>query len=272
VNRAIVYAAALVTVLGNAGLAQSNAASPEEVARQFFKAEDEGRWLDAARFLDLTRFESVRQQAVKSARAIRDRPPATAESLMQWQPDMPRAAAEYQVTLMNKSMADYDFLGSEFARVASADSLAALPIDVAAARWLEAKDPRWRSEVADKRALKGPRAKCGPSVVDSAALSAAMSGAAHYEAPKALILGTATAGDSAAYVVVAESFAASSMRGIARSDEAGVGLSPRVLQLSRIDGKWKIIPTMDIVGSTGNPGGGMTVSIICEPEKPAKVR
>jgi hypothetical protein len=62
------------------------------------------------------------------------------------------------------------------------------------------------------------------------------------------------------------------MRALPRSQEAGVGLSPRVLQLSRIDGKWKIIPTMDIVGSTGSPGGGMTVSIVCEAEKPAKVR
>jgi hypothetical protein len=272
VKRGIVYAAAFVTVFAGVGVAQSSAASPEEVARQFFKAEDDGRWLDAARFLDLRRFESVRQQAVKSARAVRDRPPATAESVMQWQPDMPRVAAEYQATLMNKSMADYDFLGSEFARVASADSLAALPIDVAAARWLEAKDPRWRSEVADKRAMKGPRAKCGPSVVDSAALSAAMSGAAHYEAPKALILGTATSGDSAAYVVVAESFGVSPMRGLPRSQEAGVGLSPRVLQLSRTDGKWRIIPTMDIVGSTGNPGGGMTVSIVCMTEEAVKVR
>lgn len=191
---------------------------------------------------------------------------------MQLQPEMPRAAAEYQATLMNKSMADYDFLGSQFARVASADSLASLPIDVAAARWLEARDPRWRSELADRRALKEPRAKCGPSVVDSAALSAAMSGAARYEAPKALILGTATAGDSAAYVVVAENFERSPMRGLPRTLEAGIGLSPRVLELARVNGQWKVVPTMEIVGSTGNPGGGVTVSIICETEKPAKVR
>jgi hypothetical protein len=72
--------------------------------------------------------------------------------------------------------------------------------------------------------------------------------------------------------VVAESFAVSPMRALARWHEAGVGLSPRVLQLARIDGKWKIIPTMDIVGSTGSPGGGMTVSIMCETEKPANVR
>jgi hypothetical protein len=246
-------------------MAQSPAASPEEVARQFFKAEDEGRWLDAARLLDLTRFESVRQTAVKSARSVRDRRPATPESLMQWQPEMPRAVAEYQAMQLNKSIADFDILGSQFARVTSADSLAALPIDVAAARWLEARDPRWQSEMARQRALKLPRGKCPVSVVDPGALVAA----AHYHSPKAAILGTVTAGDSAAYIVVAESSGLSPMRGLPRSQEAGVGLSPRVLELSRVDGNWKVVPTMDIVGSTGSPGG-MTASIICEMEKPAK--
>jgi hypothetical protein len=253
VKRAIAQAAALLTVCASVGFPQSKEASTEEVVRQFFKAEDDGRWLDAAHLLDLRRFESMRQATLKALRTIRGQwRRRTPEEMMQSDPQMPRAVAEYEANQANKGFEAFDLLAYEFARVPSADSLEALPIDEAAARWLEAKGPKWQEERDRKRASMRPPIKC-PGSVDS--LSAAA--ITRFKPPTAVILGT-TAGDSIRYVVVGVSFGPRQNAGQMEFERP-----PNSLILVKVAGAWRIIPTHEMVSSTGF-FGNMTVSIACE--------
>ena len=252
----IAQAAVLIVVLAGAGFAQSKTAAPEEVVRQFFKAEDDGRWLDAARVLDLKRFEAIRQMTLRGLRTLRPPAAITPEKMMQMDPDMPRVVAEYQAKQTSRGFQEFDLLASEFARVPSADSLERLPVDEAAARWLEAKDPRWQEERDRRRGSNRGRMECPPEV-DSLKAKAL-----NQVRPTAVILG-ATSGDSTRYVVVGSAFAPRPPR----HQESVIDLSPNVVTLVRVTGGWKIVPTPDMVGSTGF-GGNMTVSLACEIERP----
>jgi hypothetical protein len=69
--------------------------SPTEVAREFFAAESDGRWIDAAQLLDLAAFERTRQFAIQTASKSTSFGARTPEQIMAEQPDMPRAVAEY---------------------------------------------------------------------------------------------------------------------------------------------------------------------------------
>jgi hypothetical protein len=89
--------------------AQSNPPTPEQVVRDFFKAEEEGRWIDAARSLDLARFEPVRRSVIQSARSVTSRRTTTAQQLMESDPAMPLAVAEYHVKRMNETFRAFDF-------------------------------------------------------------------------------------------------------------------------------------------------------------------
>jgi hypothetical protein len=135
-------------------------APPADVARDFFAAERDGRWLDAAHLLDLKSFEPQREQSITNARRARPEFHLTVEQLLRHNPTMPRAVAEYQVKQSETMMRDFNPLLYEYADVPNADSLAHLPVDVAAARWLEAKDPRWLFPKSDKT---GVPAECEKS-------------------------------------------------------------------------------------------------------------
>ncbi|HZE09291.1 MAG TPA: hypothetical protein VE110_11110 [Gemmatimonadaceae bacterium] len=259
--------AVAVLCLGSAPqvTAQSTA---DDVVRTFFQAEREGRWLDAARMLELRRFESMRQATVAG---LRKRPPmhhVTAQEIMRMQPDMPRVAAEYQARQMEESMQKYNPLEDQFARVSSVDSLAALSTDEAAARWLEAMGPKWREALASKRMEYDPPIDC-PHLPDSLMKSMVARGV-EQNPVSTRILGSAAPTDSTRYVVVAEEFASQPLSARTGAD-ADTPNSPRVLTLRRIGGEWKIVPRYDMPQASGTYGGTF-LSVRCLPDSVSKGR
>ena len=120
-------------------------ASPTEVVGAFFKAIAEERWRDAARELDLAAFDRYRRERVAAARLPWLRPNLmTVDEYMRQDTTMPRAVAEYQLRKMNESRPDPNaWLAREFADVPDIEALAALSVEEAAARWLQAADVRW---------------------------------------------------------------------------------------------------------------------------------
>jgi hypothetical protein len=262
VKRLLALASLMVAVGFTSAVAQSPASSPEDVVRQFFKAEDENRWLDAARLLDLRRFETIRRRTVNGLRTVRAPSRLTPEAIMQSDPDMPRAVAEYQAKQMNKGWEEFDLLSFEFARVQSVDTLEALPVDEAAARWLEAKGPKWVEERDRRRAAGRPAMKC-PESVDSIKFTPL----GRFKHPEAVVLGATADGDSVRYVIVGR-------RGFGQrpgSQPFESEMSPSVLTLVRVNGAWRIVPTADMITSTGF-SGNTSFSIACEIEEPAKAR
>jgi hypothetical protein len=235
--------------------ASAHAQHPEDVVRRFFAAEDEGRWLDAARMLDLSAFERIRKTAVEAARHRGDFVGPTVESLMRMDPDMPRTVAEYQVREWQRHMHDYDFLAQEFAHIASADTLAALPVDGAAARWLEAKGPAWRTELQWRDPRNRPRNDCPMSLSDSAIKALELRQARR---PRAVILGATTDTGTVSYVVVDIMFP-----GVSRADSVlRQGPLARAIELRRSSGTWRIEPAPDLPSANGM-GGVYTYAVTC---------
>jgi hypothetical protein len=229
------------------------AASPTEVGQEFFKAEADGRWLDAARLLDLRAFEAHRQDALRSSRAGKGFVGPTAEQVMREYPDMPPNVAEY-VARKYAQAADSDALSRTFARTTSADTLAALPVDVAASRWLEARDPRWQLErsiahlpAGCVRPAAGPTMKPTPKEVLGSPITSL----------------TAPGGtDSLSYVLFRDV-------GQSPSSRIGNGMPPGVLTLTRVNGQWKILPLPDVgfAGGVRNVPEYGCVRIGVEPRK-----
>jgi hypothetical protein len=157
----VVGVAILSAVAASRGIAQE---TPTQVATAFFKAMADERWLDAARRLDLAAFDRYRQEQVTALRhTVRDRD-MTVEQILFHNPDMPRAVAEYQIRQIQEHRELYgDGVSMQFADVANADSLAAMSLEDAAARWLQAMDHRWEL----RRLLKAQRAR-GCRVPDDA--------------------------------------------------------------------------------------------------------
>lgn len=258
-----VFRAAALLLVAPLGLAeaQSNPSTPEQVVREFFKAEQDGRWIDAAHLLDLTGFEPIRRSAIGAVRSVASRPKTTAQQLMQSDPGMPLAVAEYEVKRMNEGSRSFDFLSHEFARVPSADSLARLPLDEAAARWLEARGSEWQEEIALKESKLRGQIKC-PEVPDSNLRAMR----AQYRPPLSTIMGATEASDSVRYVVVRFSrYASVAVNAV---EPPYPDMSPRALTLRKINGSWKIAPAPDMPQSDAF-GGSMSV-ISCTMEEPSK--
>jgi hypothetical protein len=254
--------ACLIAAAARTSEAQSSASTPEQVVRDFFKAEQEGRWIDAAHLLDLIRFEPIRRSVVQSVRSQTSRPTLTAQQLMQMDSALPLAAAEYQARSMNEGVRNYDFLSREFARVPSADSLAALPVDEAAARWLEAKGWKWQNELARKEAIRRRVPTC-PEVPDSIVHSAR----ARFDPPLSVVLGATEDTDSVRYVVVG--FAGLSVNADKVALQAAYEpMTPKALVLRRLGAKWKIAATPDMPHS--DAFGGSTFTIACSTTIPSK--
>lgn len=239
----------------------SGQANPEDVVRAFFKAEDEGRWIDAARLLDLQRFERIRANTLKvgdyRAPFIRRTP----EDLMKFDPDMPRAAAEYQIKKMNEDMRDYDFLSHQYARTSTLESLRTLPIEEVAARWLEAKGPDWAAELSARERKRHPDPNC-PEIPDSIAAKLK----SEWRRPLATVLGATAGSDSLRYVVVGMQRWRPDSAGEAagRDGESGMsGMSPNVLTVRRVGGAWRIVPLEDMPDFMGFSGNVAFVSAAC---------
>ena len=229
--------------------AQSN---PEDVVRAFFKAEEEERWQDAAALLDQSYIAGLQRTMVAS---FRNRPSVhkvTIDELMRADSTMPRAVAEYQLKQMDRATAEGDWLESEFARITSIDSLAALSPAEAASRWLEAKGPVYKTDRSYKRGRT--QIDC-PGLSDSTqrAMLVRVSQRTH-----AAVVGSTRNQDSVSYVVIGiKSDVPQSPDRIA-SMEPG----PRVMTVHKVSGAWKIVPTHDMPDAYGL-GGMFTFAIGC---------
>lgn len=226
--------------------------SPEDVVRAFFKAEREGRWVDAARLMDLQRFERFRSNAlaVGGIRSVAFH--QTAEDLMKIDPDMPRVVAEYRIKKINEHMGEYDFLSYQFARTPSFDSLRVLPIEEVAARWLEAKGPDWAAELRAREQKRHPNPGC-PQIPDSVAARL------RSERPQATVLGATAGSDSVRYVVVGVQRGSNNLRDAGGPDVESM-MPPGVFTVRRIGGAWKIVPREDMPNVMGMPGNIAFVS------------
>jgi hypothetical protein len=262
VKHIAVAGVALALSVSTAGGQSGANASPAEAAREFFAAELDGRWLDAARMLDLKSFEPQRAQSVANARQARDAHPfhLTVDQILRHDPSMPRAVAEYQVKQAEEAFRDYNPLSYEYADVPTADSLAALPVDVAAARWLEAKDPRWLMK-RQARSFSGECAQVYDSLLTPPKVLDRAASASTFMLPRpevvAVASGGATAGsaDSLSYVIFRERYE-TKLDSTARPRTAvlPMQMSPSVLTMIRTPGGWRVQPVQDLGYAHGTFG------------------
>jgi hypothetical protein len=258
----IVPLAALLVVLAPLFCAsRAQTGSPTAVVDSFFKAAEQERWRDAAQLMDLESFGALRDENVRTLRRPRTPHHATPEELMQFDPKMPRVVAEYQAARMNEQVSRNDWLMSDYADVPNADSLAALSAEEAAARWLQAKDPRYRM----RRSLAAQQARCG---LPDSAITALI----RTPSTTARVLGVVMA-DSLAYVLYVDAPVASgesdSLAGRTRRHDSARRavwiMAPSVMTLRRIGSRWRIAP--------GEPFGGWSdyVTVInCPPAEAGK--
>jgi len=237
------------TVCASRAQSVSGRDTPAAVVDSFFSATGQERWRDAARLMDLEAFAGLRDETVRNMR----RPPSvyqvTPEELMKRDPKMPRVVAEYQAARANEPVGRYDLISYEYAGVSGPDSLAALPVQDAAARWLQAKDPRYQM----RRSLEAERIRCNlPDSVISELVRTQMT--------KTRVLGTVTA-DSMAYVLYTDEPVVEApdarpdtvRRRTSRRRAASRAfwvMPPPVLTLRRVGTHWRIAP--------GEPFGGMS--------------
>jgi hypothetical protein len=169
---------------------------------------------------------------------------------------MPRAAAEYQVKQSEILMRDYNPLSDEYADVPTADSLAHLPADVAAARWLEAKDPRWLVRKGDKNGLpaeceqsSGPQLK---ALADSQVKALNAMAMSMFTPPPQQIVAVASAGsmnsgstDSVSYVLFRDRYESRHDSTSAGEPGPEIQTSPSALTLIKTSGGWRVYPALD---------------------------
>jgi len=242
----------------------SSAGTPAAVVDSFFRATRQERWRDAARLIDLEAMGDLRDQTVRFMR----RPPSvhriTPEEIMKSDPKMPRVVAEYEAARSNGAVASYDAVSEEYANVPNVDSLAALPVEEAAARWLQAQDPRYKM----RRSLDAARTRCGlPDSVVASLL--------HQSTVTQQVLGTVLQ-DSIAYVLFAErpvqAPEADSARAHSRrrrsSRRASWVMPPPVLTLRRLGARWRIAPGQPFGGWSGDMSVGCTVTTVTDSTPP----
>ncbi len=200
-----------------------------------FKAIAEERWRDAARELDLAAFDRYRRERVAAARLPSTRPRVTVDEYMQHDSTMPRAVAEYQVRKLNESPINQNsWLSREFADVTDIEALAALSVEDAAARWLQAKDIRWQvRRAADDRRTAG----CAPPRESGSS----------FPAPKYAIFGEIRIDSTTAYVLHKEA----EFRKAEPDVDADIhAMPPGIVTLRRIRDRWKILARQGMFHST----------------------
>jgi len=278
VKHLIAIGVAVSLSVSTAGGQSGSNASPADVAREFFAAERAARWLDAARMLDLKSFERQRAQSVANARQASNAHPfhLTVDEILRHDPSMPRAAAEYQVKQAEQSFRDFNPLTYEYADVPTADSLAALPVDVAAARWLEAKDPRWLMKLEMKRQPHTVTGDCGKaydSLIKATKVPDTTAAVSMFAVPRREVIGIAAVpstpgyADSLSYVLFRERYETrgdSTARGL--MDRPEMQMSPSVLTLIRTSVGWRVLPALDFGGISGS--GGFSFDCTIDSVKP----
>jgi hypothetical protein len=251
----LVVALLILAPAALAGQIPPSVERPEAVVEAYYRAITDGRWLDAVRLADLKAFDESRKSTIESLRRPQPEPHFTVSQLLEAQPDMPRVVAEYQVKQVNAASHRFNLLDYEYARIPNVDSLAAMPVEEAAARWLEAKDPRWQLT----RALHDGRLNGCPIPPEE---ESSLRGALVPLPPR--IIG-AIIEDSLAYVVLEPRQFDPSSVGRAKADSSArrsehpswIGMPPRIATLHRGAGRWLI--EMD----EGREGGFGLASIGC---------
>lgn len=267
VHRSTPLAALLAVLVAPAlhtGRAQSSSptSAPLAVADSFFSAIVQERWREAAQLVDLLTFGALRDQEVRNMRRARERAhPMSADELMKHDPKMPRVVAEYQAAQVNERSTEFDFLSYEYANVPTIDSLAALPVVDATARWLEAGDPRYRM----RQAMAVQRSRCA---LPDSVLARFMPLVAYH------VIGAVTA-DSLAYVLYEEHMSTPAIDSIdsastrrrhqRNASRASFVEPPSVMTLRRLGGDWRIAPSF--------PFGNTAVMVAeCPDAKPTRSR
>lgn len=202
--------------------ASAQAPSPRDASARFLTSIGAGRYEEAAQVLDLTAFaEYVNLFITRSQQGPGDRRLPTVDDLRRQNPTMPREVAEWQLRQMREAQARFgDPTSYEFARVRSVADLRRLRTAEAAARWLEARDPR----VALERQLTE--------------MNCPLPSASDFPTPNRRLVGTVADGDSVVYAVYREEI---QFGGPPSGGDIGV------LELRLRAGRWLIQPRGDLL-------------------------
>ena len=199
--------------------------SPEDVVWTAVAALEERRWNDLLAVLQPSSLEGWRAQVLASAQSHQQGPP-TAEELRAREPGMPVEAAEWQASRLRQGWAQEPSTLKAL-NASSVEELEALPTPDLLARWLEAADPRSRTQ----RALvaHGVPAQCWE------------------EAPpvRRVVLGSVVEGDTLAHVLHRE------VLGPAGSDDHESAGAVRVVELRRTPDGWRIPMDFALFGFIG---------------------
>lgn len=165
---------------------------------------------------------------------------------------MPRAVAEYHVGKIREQRHDpSDWLLRDFAEVPSIDSLAALSVEEAAARWLQAQDLRWALRQAREREReRGCRLPAEGAVVDPA--------------PHTRVVGEVLIDSTTAYVLHEDQLF---QRAEPDVDAAMHAPPPAILTLRRRGASWKILPRATMLRGSAAMG---FISTQCVPAGQAR--
>jgi hypothetical protein len=217
--------------------------TPTSAARaavdSFFAGVAAERWTDAARWLDMERFAAFFKQTVSSTRAELPPPKMTVERLMANDSTMPRAVAEWQLSRMRQyeDSEPFNYLSRQFAGIRTQREFFALTPAEAAARWLEAEDPRtivrhvWR------------QMKCKTAIPTEM-----------LQHQRPTVLGAVVA-DSMAYIVV--------RRLETDSSDAALMIAPEVIVARRTAAGWRVAPQLGLVSGAFGGGAAMGVDGSC---------
>lgn len=226
---------ALLTVMAGPLAAQgAPEADPAAVYRQFAAQLARGAFADAARLLYLPVLDERRFEAVRRMRNHTPYEPTLAD-VTRHDPDMPPAVAEYQLAQMKKHLQDAaNPFEHEWAGVKDTTELLRLTPTEAAARWLEARDPRTMMRRAFRSA---PSCRGKRFLADSAAAMI-----------RPVLAGSITRGDTA-YVLVRQDV------GPVEGDYFWE-VPPTVVTLRRMEGRWFVWPAW----SLGHGAGAFAIS------------
>jgi len=207
---------------------QAKVAAPADVMRAFLNAYAQERFVDAARHLDLDALVAERRSILQTAREQAPRRMITAEDMLATDKQMPRAVAEYQASVANRTVIQpFEYLSFQWANVRDTSVLKELtPLDLGT-RWLEARSFRYQSERARTQSPD-----CA-SNADTDSLPP--------RRPPAEVVG----------VVVIRDTAFAVFRDTALSERfAGFPIEPRVAVLVR-RGSWRVLPRPELMGLEG---------------------
>lgn len=231
-----------IALAGDAARAQPSdpAREARTVVDAFYAATNARRWAEAVTYLDLPAFEEYFKEVVSSARSDLPRPQMTVEELMAQDTTKPRAVAEWEVARMQKYTTRVRFhdFSHQFTGVTSFRELQTLTPAEAAARWLEAQDPR--TEI--RQWILDPPVRCPGEhpAIDTTRV---------FEIFKRKSIGAAAVDDSTVYVLTVD--------GTWQLNEADSYVpDPGLVRVLRTSTGWRIRHKGDLLSGTSSFGSG----------------